>query len=76
MPGMHQPPHEGQEQHGHQQVGCTAQRTRMGFITRPQNDDEHKRNLLIDAGYDVIVWHYAEKPEELVTRRKDVFRKI
>lgn len=39
-------------------------------------DDEYKRNLLIDAGYDVIVWHYEEKPEELVTRRKDVFRKL
>jgi len=38
--------------------------------------DEHKRNLLIDAGYDVIIWHYAEKLEELVTRRKDIFRKI
>ncbi|SEQ03180.1 protein of unknown function [Hyunsoonleella jejuensis] len=39
-------------------------------------DDLHKRKLLRDAGYDVIEWHYKEKVEELVLRRKDVFRKV
>lgn len=38
--------------------------------------DEHKRGLLRDAGYDVIEWHYKEPIEELVRRRKDIFRKI
>ena len=38
--------------------------------------DGHKRQLLKDAGYDVIVWHYVEKVEDLVIRRKDIFRKV
>jgi hypothetical protein len=41
-----------------------------------KKEDEHKRQKLRDAGYDVIEWHYMEKPEDLVKRRKDVFRKI
>ena len=39
-------------------------------------DDLHKRTLLRDKGYDVIEWHYKEKVEDLVIRRKDIFRKI
>jgi hypothetical protein len=39
-------------------------------------DDEHKRKLLRDTGYDVIEWHYKETVEELVSRRKDIFRKV
>ncbi|MET6989139.1 DEAD/DEAH box helicase [Sediminicola arcticus] len=39
-------------------------------------DDLHKRKLLRDAGYDVIEWNYKEKVEELVLRRKDIFRKV
>lgn len=38
--------------------------------------DNHKRQLLRDAGYDVIEWHYLEKKETLIERRKDVFRKV
>ena len=38
--------------------------------------DGHKRQLLKDAGYDVIVWHYSENIETLVRRRKDIFRKV
>ena len=38
--------------------------------------DEHKRQLLREAGFDVIEWHYTEKIEDLVKRRKDIFRKI
>jgi hypothetical protein len=38
--------------------------------------DEHKRKLLKDAGYDIIVWHYSESIEDLVIRRKDIFRKV
>ncbi len=41
-----------------------------------KKQDEHKRQLLRDAGFDVIEWHYSEPIEELVKRRKDVFRKI
>jgi superfamily II DNA/RNA helicase len=39
-------------------------------------EDGHKRQLLKDAGYDVIVWHYKEKIEDLMIRRKDIFRKV
>jgi very-short-patch-repair endonuclease len=38
-----------------------------------KDEDSHKRQLLIDAGYDVIVWHYIEPVEKLVERRKDIF---
>jgi superfamily II DNA/RNA helicase len=41
-----------------------------------KEDDSHKRQLLIDAGFDVIVWYYTEPLEQLVERRKDIFRKI
>ncbi len=40
-----------------------------------QEDDRHKRQLLRDAGYDVIEWHYSEPPDSLAKRRKDIFRK-
>ncbi|MFA8436793.1 MAG: DEAD/DEAH box helicase [Marinifilaceae bacterium] len=39
-------------------------------------EDRKKRQALINAGYDVIVWHYKEPIKELVERRKDIFRKI
>jgi superfamily II DNA/RNA helicase len=39
-------------------------------------DDMHKRTLLRENGYDVIEWHYTEKVDDLVVRRKDIFRKI
>lgn len=41
-----------------------------------KEQDNHKRQLLRDAGYDVVEWHYLEKKEALVERRKDVFRKV
>ena len=41
-----------------------------------QEDDSHKRDLLRDTGYDVIEWHHSESLESLVTRRRDVFRKV
>lgn len=41
-----------------------------------KKDDEHKRKLLRDAGYDVIVWHYLTPIEEFVNSRRDVFRKL
>ncbi|NSW94021.1 MAG: hypothetical protein HPY62_04840 [Bacteroidales bacterium] len=41
-----------------------------------KNQDKIKRQLLIDHGYDVIVWYYKESIEELIIKRKDVFRKI
>lgn len=39
-------------------------------------DDLNKRTILKNAGYDVIVWRYDEPLEELVQRRKDIFRKV
>lgn len=41
-----------------------------------QEVDTHKRQLLMDEGYDVIEWHHSEPIEELVKRRKDIFRKV
>lgn len=41
-----------------------------------QEVDSHKRQLLMDEGYDVIEWHHSEPIEELVKRRKDIFRKV
>lgn len=44
--------------------------------TEQKKEDKHKRSLLRDAGYDVIEWHYTETIEDLLKRRKDIFRKI
>jgi superfamily II DNA or RNA helicase len=41
-----------------------------------KKQDAHKRQVLRDAGFDVIEWHYTETKEDLVLRRKDIFRKI
>lgn len=41
-----------------------------------KKDDEHKRSTLRNAGYDIIVWHYLEPLDELVKRRKDIFRPL
>jgi superfamily II DNA or RNA helicase len=38
--------------------------------------DQKQRQACIDAGYDVIEWHYTEPVEYLVERRKDIFSKI
>ncbi|MCH7411117.1 DEAD/DEAH box helicase [Belliella sp. DSM 111904] len=40
-----------------------------------REDDSHKRGILKDNGIDVIEWYYKEPVEELVVRRKDIFRK-
>jgi len=45
-------------------------------LERVKADDEHKRKLLREAGYDVIVWHYRTPLEELVNSRKDIFKKL
>ena len=37
---------------------------------------EAMRITLESAGFDVIEWHYTETKEDLVQRRKDIFRKI
>jgi superfamily II DNA/RNA helicase len=39
-------------------------------------EDDHKRQLLKDEGYDIVVWHYGESLNDLVERRKDIFRKV
>jgi len=41
-----------------------------------KEDDHKKRSLLADAGYDVIVWRYDQKLNELMESRKDIFRKV
>jgi len=41
-----------------------------------QAEDRKKRQCCRDAGYDVVEWHYREPLEQLVERRKDLFRKI
>jgi very-short-patch-repair endonuclease len=38
--------------------------------------DEQNRNLLHNAGYDVIVWHYSENIRDMVNRRKEVFKAV
>ena len=37
--------------------------------------DERQRSALKNAGYDMIVWRYDQPLEELVEKRKDIFRK-
>jgi len=39
-------------------------------------EDNKKRDILRDAGYDVIAWHYLEAFEVLTERRKDIFQKV
>lgn len=41
-----------------------------------QESDKEKRRLLKDAGYDILEWHHSELLEDLVIRRKDIFRKL
>jgi hypothetical protein len=41
-----------------------------------KQEDEKKRSLIADAGYDVIVWRYDEELNELMENRKDIFRKV
>lgn len=38
--------------------------------------DQAQRQACRDAGHDVIEWHYTERVEDLVQRRKDIFSKI
>ncbi|TDQ33375.1 DEAD/DEAH box helicase [Zeaxanthinibacter enoshimensis] len=39
-------------------------------------EDDKKRNLLRDNGYDAIVWRYDQSLDDLVESRKDIFRKV
>lgn len=41
-----------------------------------KESDRKKRQCCRDTGYDVVEWHYLESLEDLVERRKDIFRKI
>jgi very-short-patch-repair endonuclease len=45
-------------------------------LTSVQEDDQHKRSLLREQGYDVIEWHYRTPLDELVSQRRDIFKKI
>ena len=39
-------------------------------------EDNRKREWLTEKGYDYVIWHYKEPIEDLIKRRKDIFRKI
>lgn len=41
-----------------------------------KTDDKKKRKLLLDNGYDFIVWHYKDALKYIVEKRSDVFRKV
>ena len=41
-----------------------------------KKEDNHKRGLLKEAGYDIVVWHYSENIEYLIIRKKEIFRKV
>ena len=45
-------------------------------VEKVKREDEHKRKLLSDNGYDVIIWNYKEPIEEFVKRYKRIFRKV
>lgn len=44
--------------------------------TAVREDDHAKRQAIINAGGEVIVWYYRDCLAELVRRRSDVFRKV
>lgn len=39
-------------------------------------DDESKRNMLRQAGYQVLTWYYQQSLEDFVATRPDIFRKV
>jgi len=41
-----------------------------------KESDKIKRQCLIDQGYDIIVWYYKDTIEEVINKRRDIFRKI
>ena len=43
---------------------------------RVQADDLAKRQAIINAGGEVVVWHYRDSLPDLVARRSDIFRKV
>ncbi len=43
---------------------------------RLREEDEAKRQAIINAGGEVVVWHYRDNLEELIRQRSDIFRKV
>lgn len=41
-----------------------------------QQDDKMKRDALINAGYDVVVWHHSESLDDLVKEEKTSSEKL
>jgi hypothetical protein len=41
-----------------------------------REDDHAKRQAIINAGGEVVVWHYRDSLEELIRSRGDIFRKV
>ncbi len=44
--------------------------------SRVREDDHSKRQAIINAGGEVVVWHYADSLEDLVKQRSDIFRRV
>jgi hypothetical protein len=38
--------------------------------------DKKQRELLADAGYDVIIWRYDQDLDKLIESRKDIFKQV
>ena len=41
-----------------------------------KREDKNKRQLLLDHGYDCIVWYYKDSLKDIVNKRNDIFRKV
>lgn len=45
-------------------------------IDQVREDDSEKRQVLKNAGYQVLVWHYLDSLDDFVAKRPDVFKKV
>lgn len=41
-----------------------------------QADDKAKRSALINAGYQVLIWHYKDSLEDFILKRPDIFKPV
>jgi very-short-patch-repair endonuclease len=45
-------------------------------LEKVKQEDAKKRGVLLEKGYDVIVWNYKEPIEDFINRFTRVFRKV
>lgn len=45
-------------------------------VPHVKDDDRQKRDMLIQAGYQVLSWYYKESLDEFVAKRPDIFFKV